>query len=237
MAPPAPALIGHAWPVIARRLLRFIRRHPTACAFLCMLAAAELVVAALSPHDQASVREWASTNVLNLRHHPIGAVVVSPFVPDMDPVAWLALACLGMFSADGLLGGRRAALLFAVSHVFGTLLSEGIVAIRVARGALPDSALAEQDTGPSYVVVCALTLALLYGWLPGAPLWARIARPAAGLVGLVALRDYLLTGLTHLDVTPVGHATAMVIAAVLGGLLVRRGAATTCAPCLHVWLF
>jgi hypothetical protein len=65
---------------------------------LCMLAAAELGVTALSPHDRASVRRRASTNV----------------------------------------------------------------AVLVARGVLPDSALG-QDTGPSYVVVCALALGIWRG--------------------------------------------------------------------------
>jgi hypothetical protein len=39
-----------------------------------------VVYAALSPHDQAAILGWASTNVHNLRHHPVGSLVASAFV-------------------------------------------------------------------------------------------------------------------------------------------------------------
>ncbi len=42
--------------------------------------AAQVAYAALSPHDQAAVLGWASTNVHNLRHHPVGSLVASAFV-------------------------------------------------------------------------------------------------------------------------------------------------------------
>jgi len=202
-----------------RPALRFLREHQTAVGFLVLLAAAEVANSALPDHDQRAVRAWASTNVHNLRGHPLGAFVLSAFIPSENPLAWLMLAGLGMFTADRLLGWRRSLLLFASAQVLGTLISEGIVGWRVAHGVLPHAALTQDDVGSSFVVICALTFALLYGWLGDAAIAVRIARPLAGLAGLVALRNYLVAGLSHLDVTAVGHTVSMLLAALLGGAL------------------
>lgn len=209
-------------------IARLLASHRTAATFLVLLAAAETAFAALSGHDQHAVRDWASTSVANLHSHPVGSLLGSAFIPEENPTAWLVLVCLGMFSADGLLGWRRSLLLVASAQVLGTLVSEGVVAWRVAHGELPQAARHLLDIGPSYLVVSALTLALLYGWTGDAALGVRIARPIAGLAGLVALRNFLVTGLTHLDVTAIGHTVSMILAALFGGalLLGRRRAAT-----------
>ncbi|PZS25596.1 MAG: hypothetical protein DLM59_19920 [Pseudonocardiales bacterium] len=202
-------------------MLRFVRSHLTACCFLLLLAAAELTYSMLSGHDQHALRAWASTSVTNLKHHPLGALVSSAFIPSEHPLGWLLLAALGMFSADGMLGWRRSLVLVAAAHLLGSLVSEGVVAWRVAQGALPHASLSLDDVGPSYLVASALTFALLYGWVRGSPAWVRGLRPVAGLLGLVALRGVLFSGLSHLDVTAVGHTVSMVTAALLGGALLR----------------
>jgi hypothetical protein len=205
--------------VTLRRPSRFLRSHATATAFLVLLVTAEITYSALSGHDQQAVRDWSSTNVGNLRAHPIGALVASAFIASESPLAWPLLVGLGMVGADSLLGWRRSLALLVSAHVLGTLVSEGTVAWQVAHGALAREALNQDDVGPSYIVVCALTLALLYGWVGDAPTWVRIVRPAAGLVGLLALREDLVAGLSHVEVAAVGHAVSMLTAAVLGGAL------------------
>ena len=68
------------------------------------------------------------------------------------------------------------------------------------------------DVGPSYVVVSAIAVAVLYGSWP-----ARVAA-AADFAALV-LVGHIFGGLTALDVAAVGHLTAITVAILLGSLL------------------
>ena len=78
------------------------------------------------------------------------------------------------------------------------------------------------DVGPSYVVVSAIVVALLYGsWL---------ARAAAALdLALLVVVGNIFGGLSDLDVAAVGHVTAMTVAAALGSVLVcSRAGGSAC---------
>ncbi len=180
----------------------WLRRRWFAVTFLVALVVADVLAGWTSSSWQAAVARWASTNVVNLEHHPIGALVISAFVTGDRPAVWPVLAAMGLITSDRLLGPARTLLLCASAHVVGTLISEGIVAYRVQDGALPGSALSQLDVGPSYVVVAALTLAVLAGnW------WHR----TIALAGLLALSPYLFTGLTDFDVAAVGHTVSIAV--------------------------
>jgi len=71
--------------------------------------------------------------------------------------------------------------------------------------------------GPSYVVVSAIVIALMCGtWL------ARVL--AAIDFAVLVFGGQIFSGLSHLDVSAVGHLTAMITAAAATGLiLIRRG--------------
>jgi hypothetical protein len=187
--------------------------YAVAWLYLVGFVVTEMIYAALSPHDQAAVIGWASTNVHNLRHHPIGSLVASAFVTQTFATAWPALIALAMFGANRVLGNWRTALVCAAGQVTGTLVSEGIVGYRVSHGLLPPSDRYIIDVGPSYVVVSAIVVALLYG--------SFLARAAAALdLALLVFVGNIFGGLGHLYVTAVGHVTAMAAAAVGGSLLV-----------------
>ena len=192
---------------------RIFTSYAVAWLYLAGLVAAAVVYATLSPHDQAAVLGWASTNVHNLRHDPVGCLVASAFVAQTFAGAWPALIVLAMFGANRVLGNWRTALVCTAGHVIGTLVSEGIVGYRVSRGLLPASSRYIIDVGPSYVVVAAIVVALLYGsWL---------ARAAAALdLALLVVVGNIFGGLNNLDVAAVGHVTAMVVAAAVGSVLV-----------------
>ncbi len=192
---------------------RIFTSYAVAWLYLVGFIAAEVVYAALSPHDQAAVLGWASTNVHNLRHDPVGCLVASAFVTQTFAGAWPALIALAMFGANRVLGNWRTALVCAAGQVVGTLVSEGIVGYRVSRGLLPAAFRYIIDVGPSYVVVSAIVVALLYGsWL---------ARAAAALdLTLLVVVGNIFGGLSDLDVAAVGHLTAMTVAAVVGSVLV-----------------
>jgi hypothetical protein len=183
--------------------------------YLAGLIAAEITYAALSPHDRGALLQWASTDVVNLRHDPVGCLVVSAFFPSGSLTAWPVLAALAMFGANRVLGNWRTLLVCAAGHVIGTLVSEGIVGYRVAHGLLPAADRHIIDVGPSYVVVSAIVVAVLYGsWL---------ARAAAVLdLALLVFVGDIFSGLSRLVVAAVGHTTAIAVAAVLGSFLVWR---------------
>jgi hypothetical protein len=192
-----------------------LARYAVAWAYLIALVIAEILYAALSWHDRSALLRWASTNVVNLRHDPVGSLVASAFLPAESPGAWLALIALAMFGANRTLGNWRTVLVCTAGQVIGTLVSEGILGYRVAHGLLPAADRYSIDVGPSYVVVSAIVVAILYGsWL---------ARAVAVLdFAILVFVGQIFSGLTRLDVAPVGHLTAITVAAIAGSLLVWR---------------
>lgn len=210
-------------PVVRRPTARAIfGRYAVAWGYLIAVTAAEIVYALLPGPDQAAVFRWASTNVHNLHHDPVGCMVVSAFFPSGSLTAWPALIALAMFGANHVLGNWRTVVVCASGHVIGTLVSEGIVGYRVTHGTLPVDYRYITDVGPSYVVVAAIAVAILYGgWL---------ARGAAILdLALLVFVGGIFDGLGQLDVTAVGHTTSIVVAVLTGSLAVwqlrraRRG--------------
>jgi hypothetical protein len=187
--------------------------YAVASLYLAGVVLAEIGYAALRRPDQAAVLRWASTNVVNLRHDPLGSLVASAFFPAGSAAAWPALIALAMFGANRALGNWPTVLVCAAGQVIGTLVSEGIVAYRVAHGLLPVADRHIIDVGPSYVVVSAIVVAILYGSWP-----ARLAA-ALDFALLVFVGD-IFAGLSRLEVAAVGHLTAIAVAAVAGSLLV-----------------
>jgi hypothetical protein len=199
--------------------MRSIRRYAVAWGYLAVFVAADITLALLPPAGASAVREWASTNVVNLRHDPLGSLVGSAFVPGEQAIAWPFLIAMALFGANRVLGNRRTAVVCVAGHLLGTLLSEGIVAFRIEQGQLPASAAHIIDVGPSYVVVAAIAVAVLYGSWP-----VRVV--AAVDLLLLIFAGGIFDGLTTLQVAAVGHATSILVAAALGSALRWRVRAT-----------
>jgi rhomboid family protein len=194
---------------------RRARDYAAAAVFVVLFTIGGIVIAVLSPHEANTLRLWASTNVANLRHHPVSALVVSAFLPSGWPFAWLAPIALTMFAANRAVGTAGLALICAAGHVIGTAVSEGIVAYRVDHGSLPPTWLHIFDVGPSYAVVSAIVLVVMFG--------TRIARVTALVVFVVLVFvSHLFAGLTSFQVAAVGHLTAITTAAALGFMLVVK---------------
>ncbi|MGI5166275.1 rhomboid-like protein [Spirillospora sp. CA-253888] len=202
----------------ARRIVRraigrtggHLRSHAAAWGYIGALGAAELAYVLLDEGDRAAVTAWASTNLANLADHPVGSLTASALVPTEYPLLWLALAGAGLPPVNRRLGNGRTALLFGLTHVLGTAVSQGIVAWRLAAGQLPESARHQLDTGPSFVVVPALVVAV------GCAPWRRRVPAALGLAGVL---PYMFVGLRDLDVAAVGHTVSMGVAVPLYLLL------------------
>lgn len=197
------------------------RSYGVAWVYLIGFVISQVVCSILSARDLNAFTVWASTSVHNLRYDPVGSLAVSAFVTQGYAAAWPILIALALFGANKVLGNWRAALVCVAGQVIGTLVSEGIVAYRVSHGLLPASDRFLIDVGPSYVVVSAIVVALLYGS------WLARAAAALDLVLLVVVGD-IFGGLSQLAVSAVGHVTAITIGVIGGTFLVwqlRRGTA------------
>jgi hypothetical protein len=190
-------------------------RYAFAWAYLGCYLAAELAWVLLTPHAQATLTAWASTNVANLEHEPAGPLLLSAFVGPGNLLIWPVLIALAVFGASRALGNARALLVCAAGHVAGSLVSEGIVAYRVDAGLLPAADRYLADVGPSYVVVSAIVIAAACGtWLARAAAVFDFAVLVAG--------GHIFDGLSRLDVSAVGHLTALVTAAAAVTLILAR---------------
>lgn len=172
----------------------------------------------LSDDDGAAARAWLSTNLdaLSSPLHGVAALAGSAFVAEESAGWWALFGAVGLTVAGRRFGAARAAVLAAAVHVLATLVSEGLLAARIAAGDAPASDRGLLDVGPSYLVVAALVAAVAYGRR-----WERI--PPLVAFGLVA--PYLFGGLADLDVAAVGHAASVVLALGLCAALVRRARA------------
>ena len=195
------------------RVLR--QRYGFAVAYLGCFLAVELAYTLLDPHAQARLIAWASTNVANLEHEPVGPLLVSAFVTPGYFGAWPVLIALALFGANRALGNLRTALVCVAGHVIGSLVSEGIVAYRVDAGQLSAANRYLSDVGASYVVVSAIVIALACGT------WLARMLAAVDLV-LLVFPGQIFAGLSQLDVSAVGHLTAMLTAAAVTALILAR---------------
>ncbi|MFB8182048.1 rhomboid-like protein [Streptomyces sp. NPDC055966] len=151
-----------------------------------------------------AVNAWASTNLANMGDHPVEALVASAFLFGADPWACLrGIALTGAMLAFLVIrfGNIRAVALIAAGQVLGTLVSEGLLAARIAAGQADPALRATLDVGPSYVIVSALAAVVA----AGARRWHRWTALAA----LAVRAPHITSGLTTLGVTPVGHVTAL----------------------------
>jgi Rhomboid-like protein len=191
------------------------RRYAFAWAYLGCYLAAELAWVLLTPRAQATLTAWASTSVADLEHEPVGPLVLSAFVGPGNLLIWPVLIALAVFGASRALGNGRTMLVCVAGHVIGSLVSEGIVAYRVDAGQLPAADRYLTDVGPSYVVASAIVIAAVCGtWL---------ARAAAALdFAVLVIGGRIFGGLSHLDVSAVGHLTALVTATAAVTLTLAR---------------
>ena len=105
--------------------------------YLAAFCIAGIVYELLPSGDRAAVLRWASTNVHNLAHDPVGCLVASAFFAVGGLSFWPGLIALTMFGANGALGNWRTAVTCAAGNIIGSLVSEGILGYRIAHGTMP----------------------------------------------------------------------------------------------------
>jgi hypothetical protein len=191
---------------LALRLLR----NPASW-YAVVLAIAAVAEDTISTDQLRTLMDWCSTNLANIRPsgHPLEAFVASAFIPQESAGVWPFFA-LSVFTVVAVLGARRAVLLLGGVHVGVSMVTEGLVWWRIHHGTLPGSDAHMWDTGPSYLVVTALTIAIAFA----KPLWLRVV----WAVCLAGAAPSLLEGIDHGDYTAIGH----VLSFSLGLIVVLR---------------
>ncbi len=184
-----------------------------------------LSATALATRSYARQEAWLavlSTNLVNLEQHPLRCLVGSAFVTQDSVNDWIVLSAIGLGVAGQVLGNGRLAALIAATHLLGTAVSESVLQMQIRFGAAPVGQRLIVDVGPSFVVAPALVVGIMYG--RG---WARVLSGAA----FAALAPHLFGGLLHLDVSAVGHTTAIMTAVLAAPALVQsRRVRTESAP-------
>ncbi|GAA1975062.1 rhomboid-like protein [Catenulispora subtropica] len=180
-----------------RGLLLRLLRNP-AFWYVVVLAVVGKVEERISADRLQRLMDWSSTNLDNLRPsgHPAEAFVVSAFVPQESAGVW-PLFALSVFSVVAVLGARKAVLLLASVHVGVSVVTEGLVWWRIHHGSLPGSEAHGWDTGPSYLVVTAMVVAIGCA----RQIWVRLL----WAVALAAATPSLLQGIDGGDYTAIGH--------------------------------
>jgi hypothetical protein len=172
---------------------------PLTLAVLAVLAATTVLLRWGAPGD-ADVLRWASTNLVNLRHHPVCALVASIFVTAHGVSREVLVFAVGSAVLERRSGLFRAAALPLAGHVIATLVSEGGVRVAIWTGDEPRAAAWQLDIGISYLAFSAAAAALRH-----APrLWR------AG--GLAVLAAWVLIPLARYpDLTAWGHVLSVVL--------------------------
>ncbi len=162
------------------------------------------------PADVDDIVAWTSTNLHNLGHHPVAAMLGSAFVIPDGLLPELMLVAVSVALLERRLGTIRTATILLAGHVIATLITELGLGLGIWLSKLPDSDLARSDVGISYVMYTALGACTLLA----TGRWRLIA--PAGLVALTTVEFALSPGMTA-----TGHLLSVGIG-LLGMAIVRR---------------
>ncbi|MFN8075710.1 MAG: rhomboid-like protein [Kineosporiaceae bacterium] len=188
-----------------------ILRSDLALAYACAVAAGAITLALVPEHTQRAVVLDASTNLANLRDHPLSVLVVSAFVVERLRGLWvLPLLALAYAAVQAWLGRLATLVAAAIGHVGATLFVAVVLASGIAHGALDPSVARAPDVGVSYGMAC--LSGLLAGRVPRS--WLRWYLAGALVLWVVPL-------LASPDYTALGHATALVLGLALAVLVTR----------------
>lgn len=188
----------------------FVRRWPIAATiYATALVAAYAWWMLQTPHQRSAILVASSTDLANLQHVP-WLVLPASSLWSGNPIGYWVVATLLCLGALELMRGPvRTVLTGGVAHVVGTLVSEGVVAIRIACGELSESARHLLDVGPSYVVAACAAAVVTSSRAP------RMLRVGCALT-MVPLAIEALDLTEASQVAAVGHAVAIVVGAWMG---------------------
>ena len=175
------------------------------------------------PGDVSTVVAWASTNLHNLAHHPVAAMLVSMFVVTGNLLPELLVVAISFAVLERAVGAFRTALIVLSGQIVATLLTEYGADLGARLHLLATSSAERPDVGVSYVMYAGLAASVLL--LVG---WAR--RVGLLAVGVCVLVPFLVAP----GMTSTGHVLAVAVGAATMALIQRRARRHRAATSLPV---
>jgi hypothetical protein len=201
------------------------RRWPVVgIAYTAMLVGGYIWWILQPPAQRVSILAASSTDVAHLERVP-WLVLPASSVWSGDAIGWWVVVTLLCLGALELLHGPGMTLVTGlVAHIVGTLVSEGLIAARIAAGELSSSASHLMDVGPSYIVAsCA------------AAVIASPRSPRALRIGCaITIVPVFITAFDFTDAAQVattGHAVAIIVGVAMARSKLFRNAHW---PHLHI---
>jgi hypothetical protein len=198
-----------AAPAVMHRLDRVAtraRQIPVATGYAVVLLLNQVILSVLPPSARLAIDQATSTNIKHLAFDPLFVLPASAFVPSGNGWIWVPLTPLLLGGLERALGVRRALIVAFGAHVIATLLSEGLLLAQITWHTAPPSAVDILDIGPSYLLLAALSGCLVVG--------RRRVRIAAAVAGAIVVPG-LVTGISHVGMSAVGHLSSLVLGALL----------------------
>jgi hypothetical protein len=190
---------------------RLLRRCPkVGVAYTAVLFGGYLWWVLQPPTQRLAVLADSSTDLAHLERVPWLVLPASSIWSGNDIGWWIAATLLCLCALELAHGSVAAVVTGAVAHVVGTLVSEGLLAARIAAGQLSSSAQHLLDVGPSYIVAsCAAAVVAS----PRTPRAVRVLCVLTFVPLLIAAFDFSDEG----QVATTGHAFAIAV-----GVLMAR---------------
>ena len=143
------------WVRVQPYVSSYVRSSPATFVYAGVLMVTTWVVAGSNQRLADALLREQSTNLSNLRHHAIDALVRSAFWSGTSyALPTIALLAVVLAPAEFWLGTRRAVAVFAIGHVGATLLTAAGIAIALHFGAAPRGIERTIDVGISYGTYC-----------------------------------------------------------------------------------
>ena len=205
----------------AARVLHWPTDAPLTTAMVLLLLATTLLLRT-HPSDVGSVVAWASTNLHNLAHHPVAAILVSMFVVTGTLLPELLVVAISLAVLERAVGAFRTAVIALTGQVVATLLTEYGADLGAHLHLLAASSAERPDVGVSYVMYAVLAASVL------------LLTGRARLVGLLSVSACVLAPFVLAPgLTSTGHVLAVAVGAATMALIqlrARRRRASTTTP-------
>ena len=194
----------------AAQLLPWPTVTPLATAMVVLLLTTTLLLRT-HPGDVGTVVAWASTNLHNLAHHPVAALVVSMFVVTGTLLPELLVVAISFAVLERAVGALRTAVIALTGQVVATLLTEYGADLGARWHLLAASSADRPDVGVSYVMYAVLAASVLL-------LVGRARLVGALAVGACVLVPFLMAP----GLTSTGHVLAVAVGAATMALMQRH---------------